>query len=65
MDLTDIIQLVFLSGLIFFVVGYLSRPWLQARLQTLHNAVSSPHYLKSEGVLSFDDNYSAGKKKKS
>ena len=46
----DLIQVVFLSALVFFYLGFASRRFLVRKWQEIQWLFVSPRYLKSEGI---------------
>ncbi|MBN3216969.1 cellulose biosynthesis protein BcsF [Pectobacterium polaris] len=50
MNLTDIVQLVLLSAVVFFTLGYLAHRVIPHWLQYWKNRLLSPRYLKPASV---------------
>lgn len=63
MELTDVIQIISLSGALFFFLGWTTRPLIRKWVRTLQTTFLKPRYLKAEGALS-TGNHAAQKKKK-
>lgn len=49
MTLNDIFQIIVLSALVFFPLGYLVRRYVAPRYQYWKNRLLRPRYLKSDG----------------
>lgn len=63
MDLSDIVEVVILSGIIFFVLGYKAKSYFLARKKRMPNKLLAPNYLKPEGYLIGGDPMTQTKKK--
>ncbi|MCW2481144.1 cellulose biosynthesis protein BcsF [Candidatus Symbiopectobacterium sp. NZEC135] len=55
MMLSDILQIIALSALVFFPLGYVVQRYLSPRYQYWKNRLLRPRYLKSDGVWIRDD----------
>ncbi|WP_045096949.1 cellulose biosynthesis protein BcsF [Legionella fallonii] len=63
MELTDVIQIISISGVFFFVLGWTSKSRVRKGLRALQSFFLKPRYLKTAGFLS-NTNHSAQTKKK-
>lgn len=54
MGFSDLVQIALLSAVIFFLIGYLGRPYLIRLMQRVQSVLLSPRYLKSEGIWVFN-----------
>lgn len=52
MNLSDILQVILFSGIVFFLMGYKAQAILTPWSETFRRLFLSPRYLKSEGFLS-------------
>ncbi|MDX5629974.1 MULTISPECIES: cellulose biosynthesis protein BcsF [unclassified Brenneria] len=50
LNLSDIVQLVLLSAVIFFTLGYVARHYIPRWLQYWKNRLLSPSYLKAGDI---------------
>lgn len=51
MNLNDILQVVFISGLLFFILGYKTQSLIARLKPNIRRFFLSPKYLKPEGYL--------------
>lgn len=51
MNINDILEVAFLSAVLFFLLGYGLRPKLDRWFNYLGHRLLPPRYLKSEGTL--------------
>lgn len=63
MELTDVIQIISLSGAFFFFLGWTCKPLVRKWVRTLQNLFLRPKYLKAAGVLSNANHLAQTKKK--
>jgi cellulose biosynthesis operon protein BcsF/YhjT len=63
MELTDIVQMISLSAVLFFLLGWFIKSRVQQWFTSLQNYVLKPRYLKPAGFLS-NHNHSEQAKKK-
>lgn len=61
MGFSDIVQIVLVSAVIFFLIGYAGRPFLIQLLHVFQSMFLSPRYLKSKGVWVFNKTKVKGK----
>lgn len=62
MMLSDILQIIVLSALVFFPLGYLVQRYFSPRYQYWKNRLLRPRYLKSEGMWVRDGDASQANK---
>ncbi|MCG8709557.1 cellulose biosynthesis protein BcsF [Brenneria sp. 4F2] len=62
LNLNDIVQLVLLSAVIFFTLGYVSHRYIHRWIKYWKNRLLSPCYLKPAGILMRDGSSSKIKK---
>ncbi|MEC5319500.1 cellulose biosynthesis protein BcsF [Brenneria populi subsp. brevivirga] len=62
LNLSDIVQLLLLSAIIFFTLGYVAHGYIHRWLQYWKNRLLSPSYLKSAGMWMRDGSPSKIKK---
>ncbi len=63
MELTDMVQIISLSGVLFFFLGWTSKPLVRKWVRTLQKLFLKPRYLKAAGVLSNANHFAQTKKK--
>lgn len=51
MNINDILQVVILTGILFFILGYKARSLLLKQNYSIRRFFLSPKYLKPEGYL--------------
>ncbi|MFE8046452.1 cellulose biosynthesis protein BcsF [Brenneria goodwinii] len=62
LNLSDIVQLVLLSAVVFFTLGYVAHHFIPRWLQYWEYQLLPPKYLKSAGMLMRDGSLSKIKK---
>ncbi len=63
MELTDVIQIISLSGVLFFFLGWTSKSLVRKWFRTLQKIFLKPRYLKAAGFLTNTNHVAQTKKK--